>query len=152
LAQMQRTLVLLKPDALQRGLAGTIIARLEATGLKIAAMKLLRVDNALARRHYGVHEGKPFFPGLVGFITSSPIVAMVLEGPRAVEKVRRVMGETDPQKAAPGTIRGDLGVDIGRNLVHGSDATETAEKEIALFFSPLEVLSYSRDHDRWIVE
>lgn len=152
MAETQRTLVLLKPDAVQRGLAGEIIARLERTGLRLAAMKLLKMDDSLAMRHYAVHEGKPFFPGLVSFITSGPIVAMVLEGPRAIEKVRRVMGETDPQKALPGTIRGDLGVDIGRNLVHGSDGPETAEKEIALFFSPKEIVSYARDYDRWIME
>lgn len=152
MADIQKTLVLLKPDALQRGLAGNIIARLEQTGLRIVAMKLIHVDDALARRHYAVHEGKPFFPGLVKFITASPIVAMVLEGPKAVEKVRGVMGATDPVKAGSGTIRGDFAVDIGRNLVHGSDAPETAQKEIALFFSPKEIVSYSRDYDRWIVE
>ena len=152
MSNSQQTLVLLKPDALQRGLAGQVIARLEQTGLKIVAMRLIRVDDALARRHYAIHEGKSFFVGLVSFITSSPIVAMVLEGPQAVEKVRRVMGETDPAKSPPGTVRGDLGVEIGRNLVHGSDAPETAEAEIALFFSPEEVLSYARDYDRWIVE
>jgi len=148
----QRTLVLLKPDAVQRGLAGAIIARLEATGLRIAAMKLIHMDQALARRHYAVHKGKPFFGGLVRFITSGPIVAMVLEGPRAVEIVRKTMGATDPAKAAPGTVRGDLGLSIGMNLVHGSDAPETAEKEIGLFFSPKEIVSYRRDLDRWIVE
>ena len=152
MSQTQQTLVLLKPDSVQRGLAGQIIARLEQSGLKIVAMKLLKVKDALARRHYGVHEGKPFFDGLVSFITSSPIVAMVLEGPQAVEVVRKAMGETDPAKAARGTIRGDLGLNIGRNLVHGSDAPETAAKEIALFFSPEEIVSYSRDSDRWIVE
>ncbi len=148
----QRTLVLLKPDAIQRGLAGEVISRFERTGLKIAAMKLLHVDQGLAHRHYEMHEGRPFFEGLVRFITSSPIIAMVLEGPRAVDKVRSVMGETDPTKAAPGTIRGDLGVDIGRNLVHGSDAPETAKREVALFFGPSEIASYSRDYDGWIVE
>ena len=148
----QRTLVLLKPDAIQRGLAGEVISRFERTGLKITAMKLLHVDQDLAHRHYEMHEGRPFFEGLVRFITSSPIIAMVLEGPRAVDKVRSVMGETDPTKAAPGTIRGDLGVDIGRNLVHGSDAPETAKREVALFFGPSEIDSYSRDYDGWIVE
>ncbi len=152
MSDAQRTLVLLKPDAIQRGLAGAIIARLEATGLRIAAMKLIHMDQALARRHYAVHKGKPFFGGLVRFITSGPIVAMVLEGPRAVEIVRKTMGATDPAKAAPGTVRGDLGLSIGMNLVHGSDAPETAEKEIGLFFSPKEIVSYRRDLDRWIVE
>ena len=152
MSESQRTLVLLKPDAIQRGLVGAVISRLERPGLKIVAMKLMRVDDSLARRHYAVHEGKPFFPGLVQFITSSPIVAMVLEGPNAVQVARKAMGETDPVKAAPGSIRGDLGLEIGRNLVHGSDGPETAENEIALFFSPAELVAYPRDYDRWIVE
>lgn len=149
---MERTLVLVKPDGVQRGLAGEIISRLERTGLKIVGAKLLKMDNALARRHYAVHEGKPFFPGLVQFITSGPIVALVFEGPRAVEAARKVMGATDPVKAASGTIRGDLGIDIGRNLVHGSDSDETARKEIAIFFKPEELVSYVRSDDPWIVE
>ena len=149
---MERTLVLVKPDGVQRGLAGEIISRLERTGLKIVGVKLLQMDNALARRHYGVHEGKPFFTGLVQFITSGPIVALVFEGPRAVEAARKVMGATDPVKAASGTIRGDLGIDIGRNLVHGSDSDETARKEIAIFFKPEDLVSYARSDDPWIVE
>jgi nucleoside-diphosphate kinase len=152
LAPVQQTLVLLKPDAAQRGLVGEIISRFERTGLKIVAMKLMRVDDALAHKHYGVHEGKPFFPGLVKFITASPIVAMVLEGLGAVDKVRSVMGPTDPLKAPPGTIRGDLGVDIGRNMVHGSDSAESAAKEVALFFNAKELVAYQRDYERWIVE
>ena len=152
MAQVQQTLVLLKPDAVQRGLIGTIITRFEQTGLKIVAMKMLQVDQALARRHYGVHEGKPFFAGLVSFITASPIVAMVLEGPSAVDKARFMMGVTDPVKASPGTIRGDLAIDIGRNLVHGSDAPDTAMTEIALFFSPTELVSLKRDVEKWVVE
>ena len=152
MAKIQQTLVLLKPDAVQRGLVGNAISRFEQTGLKIVAMKMMQVDQGLARRHYGIHEGKPFFAGLVSFITSSPIVAMVLEGPNAVDKARGVMGATDPVKSSPGTIRGDLGVDIGRNLVHGSDAPETAAKEIALFFTPQEMVSYARDSERWVVE
>jgi len=151
-APVQQTLVLLKPDAAQRGLVGEIISRFERTGLKIVAMKLMQVDDALAHKHYGVHEGKPFFPGLVTFIAASPIVAMVLEGPGAVDKVRSVMGPTDPIKAPPGTIRGDLGVDIGRNMVHGSDSAENAAKEVALFFNPKELVVYKRDYDRWIIE
>ena len=142
---MQRTLVLAKPDALQRGLAGTIIARLEARGLKIVALKLIQIDRALAQRHYAAHVDKPFFAGLVEFITSAPVVAMVVEGREAVEVVRRTMGETDPAKAEPGTIRGDLALDIGRNLVHGSDSPEAAQQEIALFFDEAEVLNYRRD-------
>ena len=149
---MQRTLVLAKPDALQRGLAGTIIARLEARGLKIVALKLIQIDRALAQRHYAAHVDKPFFAGLVEFITSAPVVAMVVEGREAVEVVRRTMGETDPAKAEPGTVRGDLALDIGRNLVHGSDSPEAAQKEIALFFDEAEILSYRRDTDPWITE
>jgi len=149
---IQRTLVLLKPDAVQRGLIGNIVGRFEQTGLRIAGMKLMQVDQALAKRHYGEHEGKPFYPGLVSFITSGPIVAMVLEGHNAVDKVRAVMGATDPLKAPPGTIRADLGVDIGRNLVHGPDKPETAAREVALFFTPAELLGYSRDFDKWVVE
>ncbi len=149
---MERTLVLIKPDALQRGLAGEIIARLERRGLKIVALKMLHMDQALAQRHYRVHQGKPFFAGLVRFITSSPLIAMVLEGLRAVEAVRRTMGETDPTLATPGTLRGDLGLDIGRNLVHGSDSLESAREEIALFFREEEILSYQQDRGRWIIE
>jgi nucleoside-diphosphate kinase len=137
---------------MQRGLAGEIIARLERRGLRIAALRLLWVDEALARRHYAVHEGKPFFAGLVEYITSAPIIAAVFEGTAAVDAVRQVMGATDPVKAAPGTIRGDLGLEIGRNLIHGSDSAENAEKEIALFFNENEVISYQRDIDRWIFE
>ena len=149
---MERTLVLAKPDALQRGLAGTIIARLEARGLKIVALKLIRLDRALAQRHYAAHVDKPFFSGLVEFITSAPVIAMVVEGREAVEVVRRTMGETDPAKAEPGTIRGDLALDIGRNLVHGSDSPEAARQEIALFFDEAEILDYRRDTDPWITE
>ena len=146
----EQTLVLVKPDAVQRALAGAVISRLESRGLRIVAMKMLQVSRDMAMRHYGAHQGKPFFDGLVEFITSSPIIAMVLEGERAVEMVRNTMGATDPLKAQPGTIRGDLGVDIGYNLVHGSDSLESAAQEIALFFSRDEILSYSRDVDRWI--
>ncbi len=131
---MLRTLVLVKPDGVQRGLTGEIISRLEKKGLKIVALRMLRMDKAMAKRHYAVHEGKPFFPGLVDFITSGPIVAAVVEGERAVEVVRQMMGDTDPIKAAPGTIRGDFGLDIGQNLIHGSDSEENARKEIKLFF------------------
>jgi len=139
---MQRTLVLLKPDALKRGLVGEIISRLEGRGLKIVAMKMIWVDNALAKRHYAVHEGKSFFEELVDFITSGPIIAAVFEGEDAVEVVRNTMGETDPAKSAPGTIRGDLAESIGRNLIHGSDSEETATREIDLFFSNVEILNY----------
>ena len=149
---MQRTLVLVKPDGVQRGLTGEVISRIERTGLKIVGAKLLQMDAALARRHYAAHEGKGFFPGLVQFITSGPLMALVFEGPNAVEVVRKVMGATDPVQAAPGTVRGDLAIDIGRNLVHGSDSAEAAQKEVALFFRPEELVSYTRSTDPWIVE
>jgi len=149
---MERTLVLVKPDGIQRGLTGEIIARLEKTGLRIVAMKMIWMDEVLARRHYAIHEGKPFFLKLVKFITSCPIVAVVFEGRKAVEVVRKVMGTTDGAVAAPGTIRGDLGTDLGMNLVHGSDSAENAKKEIALFFKEGEILSYTRDIDKWIIE
>ena len=146
----EQTLVLVKPDAVQRALAGSVISRLEGRGLKIVAMKMLRMSREMASNHYSAHVGKTFFEGLVDFITSSPIIAMVLEGPDAVEMVRNTMGATNPLQAQPGTIRGDLAVDIGQNLVHGSDSPESAAKEIALFFSPDEILSYERDVDRWV--
>ncbi len=149
---MERTLILVKPDAMQRGLSGEIISRLERRGLKVVAMKMLQMDEALAKRHYAIHEGKPFFEKLIDYITSTPIIAAVFEGPQAVDAVRRTMGETNPTDAAPGTIRGDLAVEIGRNLVHGSDSLENAEKETSLFFSPQEIFSYERESDRWIIE
>ena len=149
---MQRTLVLLKPDAVQRGLIGEAISRLEHRGLKMAAAKMMRVDDDLARRHYAEHTGKPFFDGLVRFITSGPIVAMVFEGENAIEVVRGVIGATNPQDAAPGTVRGDLALTIGANLIHGSDSEASADREIGLFFSPDEILDYARDLDRWIIE
>ncbi len=147
---MQQTLVLLKPDAMQRGLAGEIISRLERRGLKIVAMKMIWMDEALAKRHYAIHQGKPFFAGLVDFITSSPIIAAVIEGENAVDMVRRTMGETDPALSSPGTIRADFALDIGHNLIHGSDSEENAVKEIELFFSQEEIFSYSRDIDKWL--
>jgi len=149
---MERTLILIKPDAMQRGLAGEVISRLERRGLKIAAMKLIHMDESLAKKHYAVHKDKPFFLPLVEYITSSPIIAAVFEGTRAVEVARNTMGATDPVEASMGTIRGDFGLEIGRNLVHGSDSLENAEKEINLFFSSKEIVSYNRDIDRWIIE
>ena len=149
---MERTLVIIKPDAIQRGLAGTILARLEQRGLKLVALKMLQMDEDLARRLYAIHQGKAFFSGLVSYITSSAVIAAVLEGKKAVEVVRRTMGETDPAQATPGTIRGDLALEIGRNLIHGSDSQETAEREINLFFPPEEIISYQRDGERWITE
>lgn len=147
---MERTLVILKPDAVQRGLVGEIISRLERRGLKIIAMKMARLSEEIARRHYAIHEGKPFFEGLIAYITSAPVVLMVLEGPRAIEVVRATMGATDPAKAAPGTIRADLALTVDRNLVHGSDGPETAASEIALFFREDELLQYSLDTERWL--
>ena len=145
-------MVLVKPDGVQRGLIGEIISRLERRGLKLAAMKLMQVDDALARQHYGEHAAQPFFPGLVGFITSAPVVAMVWEAENAVEVVRKTMGETHPASSPPGTIRGDLALDIGRNLVHGSDSVASAEREVGLFFRPEEIINYGRSTDEWIKE
>jgi nucleoside-diphosphate kinase len=147
---MERTLVLMKPDAVQRGLAGAIIARFERRGLRIVAMKMIQMDKALAQRHYAVHQSKPFFNDLVKFITSNPLIAAVFEGKNAVEVVRQTMGETNSAKASPGTIRGDFGIDLQYNLVHGSDSVDNAAKEISIFFSPEEILKYSRDIDKWI--
>ncbi len=147
---MERTLVLFKPDAMQRGLAGTLLSRLENRGLKIVGMKMLKMDRALAERHYGVHKGKAFFDDLVKFITACPIIALVIEGERAIELVRQSMGATDPLKAAPGTIRADLGINVQMNMVHGSDSPENAAKEIALFFKPEELFSWSRDLEKWM--
>ena len=138
---MERTLVFVKPDGVQRGLAGEIISRLERKGLKIVALKMLQMDRAMAERHYGIHRDKPFFSSLVDFIISGPIVAAVVEGRQAVEVVRRLMGDTDPLKAAPGTIRGDFGMEVQENLIHGSDSVENARKEISLFFAEDEILS-----------
>jgi nucleoside-diphosphate kinase len=149
---MERTLVLIKPDAMQRGLASEILGRLERRGLRIVGLKLLQVDRALAERHYGEHVGKPFFDGLVGYITSFPIIAACFEGTGAVESVRTTMGKTNPREASPGTIRGDFGLEIGRNLVHGSDSPESAERELDLFFEPGELLNVSRDIDPWVFE
>lgn len=139
---MERSLILVKPDAMQRGLAGAILARLESQGLKLVALKMLHMDRALASRHYAVHTGKPFFEGLIKYITSTPIVAAVFEGERAVEIIRKKMGATDPAKSGAGTIRGDFGMDIEHNSIHGSDSVETAKQEISLFFSGDEIFSY----------
>ena len=147
----ERTLVLVKPDGVQRQLAGKIIARFEERGLKIVGLRLVQVDRDLAERHYAVHKGKPFFEGLVAFITSSPLVAIVLEGPNAIGMVRTMVGATKPTEAAPGTIRGDLAVEMGQNLIHASDGPETAVAELALWFRPEELLTYEREIDRWVV-
>jgi nucleoside-diphosphate kinase len=137
---MDRTLVLVKPDAMERNLGGAILARLEAAGLKIVALKLLHIDEKLANRHYAVHIGKPFFQDLITYITSYPVIAAVFTGNSAVEVARKTMGATDPRKAEPGTIRRDFGVDIQRNAVHGSDSPENAEIEINLYFKKSEIM------------
>jgi nucleoside-diphosphate kinase len=149
---MERTLVLIKPDGVQRGLVGEIISRLDRRALKLVALKLMQVNETLARLHYVEHLEQPFFRGLVDFITSAPLVAMVWEADNVVDIVRRTMGETDPVKSAPGTVRGDLGLDIGRNLVHGSDCLESAQREVSLFFSPKEIFDYTRAIEPWIKE
>ncbi len=142
---MERSLVLIKPDAMQRGLAGTIITRLEKQRLKLVAIRMLHLDKALARRHYAIHKDKPFFNGLVDYISSAPIVAAVFEGEGAIAVIRKTMGATDPAKAEAGTIRGDFGVDIEHNSTHGSDSIETAEQEIKLFFSDEEIFNYRQE-------
>jgi len=139
---MERSLVLIKPDAMQLRLAGTIISRLEKQGLKLVALKMLHLDRALAERHYAIHKDKPFFADLVNYISTAPIIALVFEGNKAVEVIRKAMGATDPAQAEAGTIRGDFGLDIGRNTVHGSDSVETAKEEIRLFFAKDEMFSY----------
>jgi nucleoside-diphosphate kinase len=149
---MERTLVIIKPDGVQRGLVGPILTRLERRGLRIAAMKLMQITPELASRHYKVHQGKPFYEPLVEFITSGPVVVAVIEGTDAIDTVRKTMGATNPALAEPGTIRADYGLEIGRNLVHGSDGADTAAYEIPLFFDDDEILSYERAIDHWINE
>ncbi|HMM28953.1 MAG: nucleoside-diphosphate kinase [Chloroflexota bacterium] len=149
---MERTLIIVKPDGVQRGLTGEIIRRLETPGLRIVGMKFVQVSRELAAEHYKEHLGKVFYPGLLDYITSTPVVVMALEGPRAVEIARAVIGKTDPLEAAPGTIRGDLALMKGRNLVHGSDSVASAERELALWFRPEELVSWQRDGERWLVE
>ncbi len=149
---MEKTLVLVKPDGVQRGLIGTVIGRIESKGLKIAGLKLIHVSEELAKEHYGEHVARPFFGDLVSFITSSPVVALAIEGDNAVSVVRTMMGVTNPQEASPGTIRGDFGMTIGMNLVHGSDSVESADRELNLFFKPDDILDYEREIDAWITE
>lgn len=150
--QNERTFVMIKPDGVQRGFIGEIITRFEKKGLKLVAMKLVSVSRELAEEHYGVHKGKPFFKPTVKYITSSPVVAMILEGKNAINLVRSMMGKTDPQDAAMGTIRGDYGQFIGRNIVHGSDSPDTAEFEINLWFKPEEIANYTRIDEEWLSE
>lgn len=149
---MERTLIIVKPDAVQRGLTGEIIRRFENRGLRLVGMKLIHIGRDLAKRHYAIHEGKPFFDGLIDYITSAPVVVMVLEGTQAVAVARNTIGATKPVEAAAGTIRGDFGLEVGRNLVHGSDSPENAVNEVNLFFSANELIDWTRDTDRWIFE
>jgi len=146
---IERTLVLCKPDAVQRGLTGRIISRFEVKGLKIVGMKMMHVSEDLAARHYAEHVEKPFYPTLRDFITASPVIAMAIEGDNAVDVVRRLMGMTHPQEAAPGTIRGDFGIYLTKNLVHGSDSVASAARELALFFSPDELHDYALTVGEW---
>jgi nucleoside-diphosphate kinase len=148
---MERTLIIVKPEGVQRGLIGEVLGRFEAKGLKVVGLKLMLITPELAQRHYAEHVGKPFFDGLVGHITSSPVVVGVLEGPEAITVTRTLMGPTNPRTAAPGTLRGDLGLDIGLNIVHGSDGAESAAREIGIFFTASELQSYERAGDRWVV-
>jgi nucleoside-diphosphate kinase len=149
-ADSERTLVIVKPDGVQRGLIGEIIGRLERRGLKLVALNFGTIDEPTAKRHYAEHEGKPFYDGLVSYITSGPSVTMVLEGPAAIAVTRSTVGSTRPAEAAPGTIRGDFGLTVGRNLIHASDGAESAAREVGLFFGG-DLPSYVRDLDRWIL-
>jgi len=149
---MERTFVMVKPDGVKRGLIGEVIRRIERKGLKIVAMKMMEVSKELAERHYAEHKEKPFFQSLISYITSGPVVAMVVEGKEAVKVMRSLVGKTNPIEASPGTIRGDFAMDIGRNVVHASDSIESAEREISLFFSEDEIVSYRRADEEWIYE
>jgi nucleoside-diphosphate kinase len=149
---VERTLIIIKPDGIQRGLTGEIIRRFEARGLRIVGMKFMQVSQALAEKHYAEHKGKGFFTGLVDYITSAPVVVIVLEGSSAIEAARQTIGKTRPTEAAPGTIRGDLALEIGRNLVHGSDGAESAQREVANFFDESELVGWERVTDPWIFE
>jgi nucleoside-diphosphate kinase len=149
---LERTLIIVKPDGVQRGLTGEIIRRFEARGFRIVGMKFMQIDESLARQHYGEHEGKPFFAGLVQYITSGPVVVMVLEATDGIAIARKTIGATKPAEAEPGSIRGDLAVEIGRNIVHGSANADDAAREIGLFFGLDEVFEWQRDIDPWIFE
>ncbi len=149
---MEKTLVLVKPDGVQRGLIGEVISRLERRGLRLVAARFMPVSQELAEIHYAIHRGKPFYEGLVRYITSAPVMAMVWEGPNAVAAVRQTMGATRPTEAAPGTLRHDFALEVGRNLTHASDTPENGEKEVALWFEPTEIVSWERSTDPWIFE
>jgi nucleoside-diphosphate kinase len=149
---MERTLILVKPDGVQRGLVGEVIGRFERRGLKLLGMKFIQMSEELARKHYAVHEGRPFYEDLVGYITSGPVVAIVWEGTNAVQAARNTIGGTNPAEATAGTIRGDLGMEVGRNLVHGSDSPENGQKEASLFFAEDELVNWDRSTEGWISE
>lgn len=149
---MEKTFLMLKPDAVQRGLVGEIVGRFEAKGFKMLGLKLIQVTDELAAKHYEEHKERPFYPGLVEYITSSPVVAMCFEGKDVVASARLMMGATNPAESAPGTIRGDFGQDIGRNIIHGSDSVESAEKELAVYFKPEELVSYDYLPTKWLFE
>ena len=149
---MERTFVMIKPDGIQRGLMGEVLSRLESKGLKMVAARLLKMDREMAETHYGVHRERPFFSELVAFITSGPVLAMVWEGPAAIAVVRNLVGATDPKEATPGSIRGDLGLEISKNVVHASDGPDTARFEIDLFFGGKELVEYGRAVDEWITD
>jgi nucleoside-diphosphate kinase len=149
---MERSLIILKPDAVQRGLTGLILTRLEQRGLKFAGLKMIQIDETLARNHYAIHEGKPFFGELVRYITSGPVIVAAITGKGVIQMIRNTVGATNPANAAPGTIRGDFAVEIGRNLIHASDSPENGEKEVTLFFQPSELVEWTRSADPWIHE
>ncbi len=149
---MERTFLMVKPDGVQRGLVGKIISRVEERGFKIVGLKFLKLDEELARLHYAEHANKPFFQSLIAFITSGPVIAMVVEGKNAVQSIRKMIGVTDPQNSSPGTIRGDYALETGRNIVHASDSPESAKREIALYFKEGELISYKRIDEDWIYE
>ncbi len=149
---MERSLIIVKPEGVQRGLVGNVISRFEQRGLKFIGLKLMHITPELAEQHYGVHKGKPFYPGLVQHITSGPVVVGVLEGPRAISVIRTTMGATNAAEAVPGTIRGDYALEIGFNIIHGSDGPETAVQEINLFFKPEELVAYTLAADQWVYE
>jgi nucleoside-diphosphate kinase len=149
---MERSFLMVKPDGVARGLVGEVISRVERRGLKIVAMKMLRIERELAEQHYGEHRDKPFFSSLISYITSGPVVAMVVEGKDAIKVLRTMIGATNPTEAAPGTIRGDFALEVGRNVVHASDSPASAEREISLFFDESEIMSYSRAGEEWVYE
>ena len=149
---MERSLVLVKPDAVQRGLIGEVILRLERRGLRLVAAKFINVSQELAQTHYAIHQGKPFYDSLIRYITSAPVMAMVWEGPNAIQAIRQTMGATSPTEAAPGSIRHDFALEIGRNLHHASDKVENGEKEVALWFTPQELVTWERSMDPWVFE